>query len=66
MYYILRVRFQNFDWFEEAFAYQQEHHPEKKIIYSNNGIIEIVWNPDWEYYSIEGDDIVSKKYNKRE
>lgn len=53
MYYILGVRFQKFDWFDDAFAHQQEHHPDKKIIYSNNGIIEIVWNPEWESINCE-------------
>lgn len=48
MYYILGVKFKKFDLFMEAFDYQQEHHPEKKIIYSDGNVIEIVWKPEWE------------------
>lgn len=48
MYYILGVSFQSFEFFMEAFKYQQEKHKDKKIIYSKDGVSEVVWNPEWE------------------
>lgn len=39
--------------FNDAFLTQQKHYPENKIIYSENGIIEIVWDPKWENINCE-------------
>lgn len=53
MYYILGARIAGkFETFMEAFAYQQEHHREKRIIYNDNGVLEIVWKPSWENINI--------------
>lgn len=48
MYHILGVPFQTFEFFMQAFKYQQESHKDKHIIYNKDGISEVVWNPDWE------------------
>lgn len=36
-----------FDYFMEAFEKQQKEYSDKKIVYSDNGIVEIVWKPEW-------------------
>ena len=50
MYKIVGSKFKDeYETFMKAFEYQQKHYPNNYIIYySENGVIEIVWNPDWE------------------
>lgn len=47
MYYIMGSKSGIFNTFMEAFIYQQEHCRDKKIIYSENGVVEVVWTPEW-------------------
>lgn len=53
MYYILGVPFQVFNFFMEAFKYQQEKYNDKPIIYSKDGVSEVVWKPAWENLNCE-------------
>lgn len=55
MYSILGNHYKDvFDDFMSAFEYQQEYHPEKRIICSHNdGLIEIVWEPEWAHVDCE-------------
>ena len=50
MYSIVGNKFNdNYETFIDAFKYQQKHHSDKVIIYKNDdGIVEIVWKPEWE------------------
>ncbi|MFW6014999.1 MAG: hypothetical protein ACOCRK_01020 [bacterium] len=50
MYYVAtgkRIK-RKFEYFIDAFKHQQDKHPNKKIIYSDGKIIEVVWKPEWE------------------
>ena len=47
-YYILGAPIAGkFKTFMKAFKYQQKYHEEKKIIFKDNIILEVVWNPEW-------------------
>ena len=51
MYYIAlknRKNYNKFEYFMDAFKYQQEHYPDRKILYSNGKLVELVWDPEWE------------------
>lgn len=45
MYYIAlknRKNYNKFEYFMDAFKYQQEHYPDRKILYSNGKLVELV------------------------
>lgn len=55
MYFVANGKFQKrkFQYFMEAFNYQQRNYPDKKILYSDGILIELVWDPKWEKISTD-------------
>lgn len=49
MYYILGVKCGDvYSMFMDAFNVQQDKYSDRKIIYSKDNILQIVWDPKWE------------------
>ena len=42
-----------FGKFTEAFKFQQKKYPDRKILYSKDNVIQIVWDPSWELINCE-------------